>query len=285
MRPKSLALALLLAFSGLACTPYVMNSQWAPPGQPMGAAAWQSLGGGADAEMALKVMNDGNYFYLFLSTESERIKCQLLGAFQQSLNIWFATNERFRDARGIRISFHRLPGTGFPHSDAEEREYMRAATREVALVFPGRSDPKFLDEKSKDNDIEVSTEMTEGRLTYFLKIPLASSPAHDWALDLQPGQSLVFGLETSPIDLRIAQDELIREYEAGYLGWGWTGRSEGFGPRQGYGAAKGFGLGNYDAWGLDKSIYARQQVYRPLSWNSVPQRLSYETTLRLAAEP
>jgi hypothetical protein len=273
-----LALAWFVTCQG--CAEALLYSSWGKPAPILYADQTE----GDSSGIIIDSHNDSDFLYLNISTHSEEIKSQILGAFLQSFTVWFDPSGHSRPGNGVRVSFHRMPGVGFPHTDAEQKEYMRAATREVALVQGGpKGHERILDDRSKE--IVLDMEMENGRLYITMKLPLHKDDSKGWDTGCEPGDHVGLMLECSAIDPSIAQVELVREYEEQYLGWGFGAGANPYGPKEGTWPPKGTGLGNYDAAGLDKSIYATHGVYRPLSWASVPMRLDVRSKLRLADPP
>lgn len=237
--------------------------------------------------LVIDTSNDNDFLYLRLVTDAESIKCQLMGAFHQSFTIWFEPADAVRggrDGRGLRISYHRKPGVAYPRRPEEQKEYFRAATREVALLggdWPGGEQILHPDAK----EISLLVEMDQGRLAYSMKIPLRPLKKNSWSLGVEPGENLGLVLITSPIDPEVAEIELIRQYQEQVYGWGWGTGPNPYGPKKGQDWRDGVGLGDYASKGLDKGIYATHGVYRPLSWASVPQRIYDSLTIKLAEQP
>lgn len=283
MRPLAAMLAVaLLACCG--CADLVMKSRWGAP--PPAGFGLGPVGGdeGQGPAIAIDASNDQDYLYLVISSSSQHIKSQLLGAFLQDFYIWFDPTDKERPQNGLRIALHRQPGVGFPRYDAEQKAYLKAATREVALHTGGwGGEGRILKDDGREIGLDIA--MENGRLSYRLKLPLKAASAGAWEVGAAPGQPLGVMLECSAIDMQIAQLELIREYQESYLGWGWGNGPNPYGPKLGYGAQRNPSLGDYDAAGLDKGIYATHGVYRPLSWESVPRRLDARISLRLASGP
>jgi hypothetical protein len=283
----------LLGLSLLACLPIAvpagaearLASDWSP--QPLNIdlsqGGWILSRPLDNQEFVVRALNDGSTLYLFFATVSDQVKIQLLGAFHQEFTLWFDPGGRQRYLTGLRLDFHHMPGVGFPRTSAEQREYWQAATRELALLQPGREGfPKILADRS--GLVQWQSDMSHGMLTYALKIPLKALDSQGWGIGVDPGGSLGLFFECSGISPEAAMIEVEREYQEEALGWGWS--SNGYGPKkEGIGRGKSYGLGDYDMWGLDNSLYSTHGLYQHSSWSAVPTPLNLKATLWLAVAP
>jgi hypothetical protein len=267
------------------CAHINLVSQWTPHELRINLSkgTWAQTIQVENQDFLVEAMNDDTYLYLFLATNSDRVKSQLLGAFHQKFTLWFDPGRQGKYDTGLDLIFHRKPGVSFPKTDSEEKEYWAAATHELTLLAPGQEGyPRSLPLDS--TEVDWQSDMENGKLVYALKIPLHQISDGTWSIGAEPGQRLQILMQTSAIDPQAAFLELVREYQDEAYGWGWD--RNGYGPGDAAKAmqqGKVFGLGDYDDWNLDNSIYATHGIYNHLSWASVPDRIDLSVNLLLAS--
>jgi hypothetical protein len=261
-----------------------MASAWSPLELDLKNSSpdWLSQAEQGNHYLDVQALNDGHYLYLFLFSNQRDVKRQLLGAFYQGCDLWFETGDpkvpSSLVSRGLRVTFHRLPGSGYPKSEAEQREYWKAATYEIAELKPG-VDPRILIPDSKD--LSFKTQMENGLLSYAFKLPLQTDEEHPWSVGAKAGQDLRLHVFCSAISYQAAVSEIVREKQQEVYGLGWSQQGYDY-KADGPVRTKAFGLGDYDDWNLDQSIYGTHGIYRHLDWDVPAEILNVEATLHLS---
>ncbi len=216
--------------------------------------AWAKVDGREENDLTIKSANDDKFLYLYLSTIAWRVKTQLLGAYRQSLTVWFDPDNQGKKAKGLRITFQPPLETPFPKTDEEERHYLASSTRTAEVLWIDEttySSPL----SSGSGETVLATGLDRGELVYELKVPLQAGHDHAFAVNSRPGGTLGVILETSPIDPNSQhQQETHHQPTAGGGGYGGEGSggvgfggsgggSGGGGGRGGHGGRHGGGKG------------------------------------------
>lgn len=188
-------------------------------------------------DFRLGVMNDDQYLYLCLMSNQPNLGRQLMF---RGMTIWFDPNGGEKKAFGLRYPLG-MGGMGMPvRSEGEEGE--RSGGRFDPETSPALSEFEFLGPNENDRQrvskleaqgVEVELKSTQDRFVYELKIPLAYSSLHPYALETRPGSAIGIGVESNA-----PQRSASAERDEGY-----GGRGRGAGGGRGGRTPGGMGRG------------------------------------------
>ena len=165
---------------------------------------------GADP-VAIQFLNDGEFLYIRLTASDAATRMQIR---RLGMTLWFdpsgGTKKKFgikypvvergegnSDGRGGRGGFgggSGRRGAGPPNEESEPSD-------RVDIIGPGKDDARSL---TRDHlaGVEVAIRAEDGTLHYELKVPLAHSADHPYAIDTLPGKTIGVGLETGKMQQR-----------------------------------------------------------------------------------
>jgi hypothetical protein len=189
---------------------------------------------GADP-VAIQFLSDGEFLYIRLTASDAATRMQIR---RLGMTIWFdpagGTKKKFGikypvvergagngDGRGGRgggvDGGSGRRGQGPPDKETEPGD-------RVDIIGPGKDDARSLT-RDHLSGVEVAIRAEEGTLHYELKVPLAPTANHPYAIDTAPGRTIGVGLETGKMQQRSSG----------------TGRGGGFGGGGGGGGGGGMG--------------------------------------------
>lgn len=162
------------------------------------------------------VRNDSEYLYICLSVTDKKTKAQLMGLFKQRFYIWIVPENAPKNSFGLRIS---NKSQFMDESMLTKIRYLSVPVFQVIgdemlnnmgveIMRDGRIAGPLAD--AKGIDIAVGVSMDGRKLTYELKVPLAESSEHPYAVGSGPGKTIRIGLATSSIDMSFYE----RQWEA-----------------------------------------------------------------------
>lgn len=191
-----------------------------------------------EARIMIGLLNDSDNLYISLATGREDLRRQLMA---RGLTLWFDPEGGKEKIFGIRFPLG-LSGAERPSRDRREREEpggdddrFRRATAEVEFLFPAEDERRRMPIQAAMG-VEVRLGTASDRFVYELKIPLALSEEHPYAIGVTAGELIGIGLETPEID-RDAMRQ--RRGRGGFSGGG----GRGGGMRGGGGRGGGMGGG------------------------------------------
>jgi hypothetical protein len=206
--------------------------------------------------LSVAAVNDGDSLYLVLTTSDWDARAQIL---RQGLIVWFDNAGGDKKRFGIRYPVGMEPGEfrgrggrrGAPSDDPQAGE-TRPRGRGVDEFEQPPDRLELLGAKKEDNrtytldkapGIAAKIGNVEGTLVYELKVPLAKSDDHPYAIDAKPGALIGVGLETPRVERPSGG------FGGGGMGGGMGGRGGG-----GYG-----GMGGGRRGGMERGGYAQMK--------------------------
>jgi hypothetical protein len=199
-----LAFCALLGAQG--CVTASVASRWRQ--EPLEFDATDQAWSGVDAnpgDPRLRAMNDGGHLYLELSTTSEPLKAELLGAFHQGLNVWFDPTGKHLRQRGLRLSFVPKPGSVFPLDPTKQWDFLNGCSQTASLLGPEGSSPLPL---SPSASLAWEAHLNGDQLSLQLRLDLGDERLSPLAVGRKPGQPLSLGLETTALNRAQAREML-----------------------------------------------------------------------------
>jgi len=218
-------------------------------------------------KVILGVTHDAEYLYLTFTPGDDAMQRQIL---MLGLTIWFdpqgAKNEhlgiRFpRGARGDRFPFRDHPvdiatevGRKQFSATLDSLEVLRAGSRQ--------GDPFAVDELG---GVAVRAQLVGDVFVYELRLPLARSAEHLYAVGAQPGDVIGIGLQTPALDRRRMLEGMPGAGPAGGGAPGGSGSGRGPGGRRGPGGGNGERPGGFGPTGTGErlDVWLPVQLARP----------------------
>jgi hypothetical protein len=143
-------------------------------------------------------INDGTYLYVAIGASESRVRAQILGL---GLTVWFDPEGGTRKAFGITFPVGQpqtAAGRG-PSGPATSRQKKPPDDVEVVdrleILGPGKGDRRTL-VIDQVPGIEVSIGQKEGGVFYELRVPLARTADHPYAIGAAPGAAIGIGMVT-----------------------------------------------------------------------------------------
>jgi hypothetical protein len=189
--------------------------------------------------VAIQFLNDGEFLYVRLtaSDPAARMMIRRLG-----MTLWFdpsgGTKKKFGikypvieagagfgEGRGGRGGASGRRGEGPPDDAA-------APADRLDILGPGKDDARSLT-REHSSGVEVALRSEEGTLHYELKVPLARTADHPYAIETSPGSTIGVGLETGK----------LQQHFGAPRGGGFGGGGGGGGGMPGGGHGRGGGGG------------------------------------------
>lgn len=213
----------------------------------------------ANQAISLKAVNDGANLYLLVVTSDAARRAQLV---REGLIVWFdpegGTKKRFgvrypvveslpqEEGRGRPGGGHRRGGENGPPA---EDTYHPADRLDV--LGPGKDDARSLTLDHAPG-LEAAAALQEGVFVYELKVPLAATSDHPYAIGTAAGKTIGVGLETPKLAKPSPPE----------------GGGGGFGGRGG--GHMGGGMGGHGGYGRSSGEHSSFQQAKPLNvWSTV----------------
>jgi hypothetical protein len=200
--------------------------------------------------VSVQFLNDGEFLYVRLTASEAATRMQIM---RQGMTAWFDPGGGTKKKFGIRYPVVERGGPddqgrggraggfgggrGRRGGDEPPEESASPADR-VDIIGPGKNDARSLT-RDHLSGVEVAIRAEQGTLQYELKVPLARSADHPYALDTTPGKTIGFGLETA----KMQQRSFGSERGGGFGGGGGGGMGGGGRGRGGGGGMGGRGGG------------------------------------------
>lgn len=210
----------------------------------------------AGAKGSIGVLNDDEYLYICLTTGHPDIKRQVM---TRGFTLWFDPSGGKDRVFGIRFPV----GMGGPNSQpmmaaqsmsdsTDMHERFRRMSRELEILGPGEGERREM-LVATVSGIDVGMEVSEHRFTYELKIPIAKTEGHPFAIGTHAGDQIGVRFETPKPDR-----EAMRE-NVGLRGGGRGGMGNGKGGGRG-GRGGGMGGGRRPQMLEPLDLWARVQL-------------------------
>ena len=170
---------------------------------------WQNTVSFEDA-MNIGAINDDQFLYLTVITSDEQRRRQFATA---GLIVWLDASGGRKQSFGIKLpGAGAFPGAGPgdqrrrgrfdaspPDAQTPPPDVQTPALTYFELLGPRKDDRRRI-ERAADSGIEVAADSREGTLVYELKVPLAKTAAHEYAIGTETGRKIGLGLETPEIE-------------------------------------------------------------------------------------
>ena len=170
------------------------------------------------------IFNDDENLYLCFSITDKVTKAQMMGLFKQDFYIWVDTETGKFDKKlrnfGFRFS------NGSPFMDQEmltKTRFLQVHAFQViademmshlSIQVIQKHKPAMPVSEAKGIDSGIWVFKDGRHLVYELKLPLTKSAEHPYGIGAAPGETVYLGLETTPIDVAMLENELgINEYD------------------------------------------------------------------------
>ena len=179
------------------------------------------------------VMNDGEFVYICMMSSKPNIGRQILF---RGMTVWFDPNGGSKKTIGIRFPIGMRRGEMPMQRDEEETDQRgnridameRQAVSDFEFVGPTEKDLQMVS-RLQGQGVEMHLTSTPERFVYELKVPLAYSSAHPYAIESRAGSPIGVGFETNTMQRAAATEG--------------EGEGRGEGGRSGRGGMPGMGAG------------------------------------------
>ena len=239
---------------------------------------------GADP-VSIQFLNDGQFLYVRVTASDAATRNEIM---RQGMTVWFDSGGGTKKKLGIRYpvvehgqgpdaegSGSRGGGGGYGgyggarahHGDGPPPEESDSPSDRVDILGPGKDDARSLTREHLSGvDVAVRTE--QGTLQYELKVPLAKTDDHPYAIETAGGKTIGVGLETGK-----AEQHSSTAGRGGGMGGGGGGGGMGGmggGGRGHGGGGGGGGMGRGGGGGGGGGQHAGYQPAKPLKgWGTV----------------
>jgi len=205
------------------------------------------------APVAVQFLNDGEYLYLRMTASSTPERMQIL---RQGFIVWFDPAGGTKKHFGVRypvVEHGSGPEGGDPrgggsggyggyggrHGGTHEGDHDSlpepSAGDRIDVLGPGKDDARMLT-RDHAQGVEAAVRVDQGTLQYELKVPLAKSADHPYAIEALAGKPVGFGFETGK-----AEQHAFSMGRGGGFGGGGGGGGGGMGGRGGGMGGRGGG--------------------------------------------
>jgi len=189
--------------------------------------------------MSMQIVNDGAFLYLRLSASDAGTRMEIT---RLGMTVWFDPSGGTKKKLGIRYPVveagifggggergHRGRAEGEPAEDPGPPH------DRVDILGPGKDDGRSL-MRDHLQGLDVAFRTEQGSLAYELKVPLARSSDHPYAIETQPGKTIGIGFETGKLSEHVGDGRGGSGRGGGGMGGGHGG---GMGGRHGPGGGGG----------------------------------------------
>jgi hypothetical protein len=215
--------------------------------------------------VSIQVANDGTFLYLRMVTSDPSARNQIT---RHGFIVWFDEDGKTKKRFGLKYpvvessgepqegghyaGHHGSGGTGADRERPSEESYEPADR--IDILGSNKDDERSL---TLDHaaGIEAAARMDQGTLRYELKVPLAKTTDHPYAIGTAPGKTIGIGLETPKPERSSSGGGGRGNGGGGYGGGGYGGHGGGVGGHGGMHGGGGHGEGEYqtpkplNAWG------------------------------------
>jgi hypothetical protein len=198
--------------------------------------------------VSIQVANDGEFLYVRLVASDPSARAQIM---RRGLIMWFDDGGKTKKRFGIRYPV--IESSGEPQEHGHYGSGRRSGGDPGAAAGPGDDSyepPDRIDVLSSNKDdersltldhaagLQAAARMDQGTLRYELRVPLARSDDHPYAIGTAPGKTIGIGIETPRME-RPPSDERGGGHGAGGYGGGGYG-----------GGGHGGGMGGHGGGGM-----------------------------------
>jgi len=148
---------------------------------------------------SIQVVNDGEFLYLRLTASEAGARRQIM---RQGLTVWFDPGGGTKKKLGIRFPVVEYGESGGGGSEgygrrggADHSTETSSPADRVDILGPGKDDARSLTREHLSG-VDVAVRSEEGILQYELKVPLAKTADHPYAVEAEPGKTIGIGFET-----------------------------------------------------------------------------------------
>jgi hypothetical protein len=195
--------------------------------------------------IAVQFLNDGEFLYVRLTASDAAARMQIM---RLGMTIWFDPAGGTKKKLGIRYpvveqgegGFGGGRGRGRRGGDDPPPEESASPTDRVDILGPGKDDARSLT-RDHLSGVDVAIHAEQGTLQYELKVPLARSGDHPYAIETAPGKTIGVGLETGKFQMPSFGAGRGGGGGGGGMGGGGRGRGGGGGGGMGGGGGRGGG--------------------------------------------
>jgi hypothetical protein len=202
---------------------------------------------GADP-VAIQFLNDGEFLYVRLTASDPGVRRQIV---RQGMTVWFDPGGGTKKKFGVRYpvvlqSGPDAEGRGGPGGRRGRRGEGPPPDEDgpprdrVDIIGPGKDDARSMT-RSHLSGLEVTIRPEQGTLQYELKVPLAKSADHPYAIETAPGKTIGVGVETEKMQQRSFGTDRGGGFGGGGGGGGMGGGGRGRGGAGGMGGRGGGG--------------------------------------------
>jgi hypothetical protein len=210
--------------------------------------------------VAIQFLNDGQFLYVRVTASDSATRTQIM---RMGLTVWFdpggGTKKKFGirypvvehgqgpDAEGRGGQGGGSGGGGYGGSrgrrgEGPPSEESDSPTDRVDIIGPGKDDARSLT-RDHLSGVDVAIRTEQGTLQYELKVPLAKTGDHPYAIETAPGKTIGIGLETGKAPQRSSGAGRGGGMGGGGGGGGMGGMGGGGRGRGGGGGGGGMGRG------------------------------------------
>jgi hypothetical protein len=207
--------------------------------------------------VSMQALNDKDFLYLRLTASDAGTRMEIM---RLGLTVWFDPAGGDKKKFGIRypaVEHGSGPsgeegergggrhGPGRGHGGGEAGMEPPHPADRVDILGPGKDDARSLTHQFLSG-VDVAVRVDQGVLQYELKVPLARSEDHPYAIGTEPGKTIGVGLETGKFQ------QPSSEGRGGGGGFGGMGGGRGGGGMGGHGGGRGgSGRGGGEGRGLE----------------------------------
>ncbi len=184
--------------------------------------------------VSIQVANDGDALYVRLSASDAGTRREIL---RQGLIVWFDEGGGAKKRLGVHYPVHEGGSGGWErgrggHARSDPEAAQDAPSERIDILGASKDDARSLT-RDHASGVEVALSTVEGSLVYELKIPLAKSADHPYAIGAAPGATIGIGLETPKMERPSGQES------------------------NGYGGGHGGGMGGRGGGGMGGGMHGR----------------------------
>jgi hypothetical protein len=198
--------------------------------------------------IAVQFLNDGEFLYVRLTASDAAARMQIR---RLGMTVWFDPAGGTKKKFGIRYPVVEQGDGGSPFGpdramggrrgrggdDPPPEDEAASPVDRVDILGPGKDDARSLT-RGHLSGVDVAIHVEQGTLQYELKVPLARSGDHPYAIDTAPGKTIGVGIETGKLQMRS-----FGTGRGGGFGGGGGGMGGGGGRGRGGGMGGGGGRG------------------------------------------